>query len=140
MRLRLPYRRPCLPAWNDGPSDGGHIALYLAVNYSETFGLVGGQSSTITDLFRIPSSNRSKNSVEILSRCRHATISLSKSFRLLQLNREFRDLLLRKKYTVTYAEYHEGHSWGNWRAHTCDILKALYPYNSADVNVNKGVQ
>ncbi len=37
-----------------GSSDGGHIALYLAVNYSDTFGLVGGQSSTITDLLREP--------------------------------------------------------------------------------------
>ena len=109
-----------------GSSDGGHISLYLAVKYPETFGLVGGQSSTITDLFRVPLQNGPKIPVKFYLDVGTYDIS-STSFRLLQLNREFRDLLARKGYTVTYAEYHEGHSWGNWRAHTCDILKTLYP-------------
>ena len=114
-----------------GASDGGHIALYLAVNYPETFGLVGGQSSTITDLFRIPVQTGPKISVKFYLDVGTYDIS-SKSFRLLPLNREFRDLLTRKGYSIRYAEYHEGHSWGNWRAHTGDILKTLYPYVSND--------
>ena len=114
-----------------GASDGGHIALYLAVNYPETFGLVGGQSSTITDLFRIPVQTGPKISVKFYLDVGTYDIS-SKSFRLLPLNREFRDLLMRKGYAIRYAEYHEGHSWGNWRAHTGDILKTLYPYVSND--------
>ena len=114
-----------------GASDGGHIALYLAVNYPETFGLVGGQSSTITDLFRIPIQTGPKISVKFYLDVGTYDIS-SKSFRLLPLNREFRDLLMRKGYAIRYAEYHEGHSWGNWRAHTGDILKTLYPYVSND--------
>jgi enterochelin esterase family protein len=109
-----------------GASDGGHIALYLAVNYPETFGLVGGQSSTITDLFRIPVQTGPKISVKFYLDVGTYDIS-SKSFRLLPLNRDFRDLLMRKGYAIRYAEYHEGHSWGNWRAHTGDILKTLYP-------------
>jgi len=114
-----------------GASDGGHIALYLAVNYPETFGLVGGQSSTITDLFRIPVQTGPKISVKFYLDVGTYDIS-SKSFRLLPLNRDFRDLLMRKGYAIRYAEYHEGHSWGNWRAHTGDILKTLYPYVSND--------
>ena len=122
-----------------GASDGGHIALYLAVNYPETFGLVGGQSSTITDLFRIPVQTGPKISVKFYLDVGTYDIS-SKSFRLLPLNREFRDLLMRKGYAIRYAEYHEGHSWGNWRAHTGDILKTLYPYNTANVKVNESAQ
>ena len=114
-----------------GASDGGHIALYLTVNYPETFGLVGGQSSTITDLFRIPVQTGPKISVKFYLDVGTYDIS-SKSFRLLPLNRDFRDLLIRKGYTIKYAEYHEGHSWGNWRAHTGDILKTLFPYVSTD--------
>ncbi len=86
-----------------GPSDGGHIALYLAVNYPGTFGLVGGQSSTITDLIREPVRTGPKIPVKFYIDVGTYDIS-SESFRLLQLNREFRDLLVRKGYTVTYAD------------------------------------
>ena len=114
-----------------GSSDGGHIALYLAVNYPETFGLVGGQSSSITDLIRTPIQSGPKIPVTFYLDVGTYDIA-TKNFRLLQLNRGFRDELDRKGYVVTYAEYHEGHSWGNWRAHTGDILKTLYPYISKD--------
>ena len=122
-----------------GSSDGGHISLYLAVNYPDTFGLVGGQSSTITDLIRGPIQSERKIPVKFYLDVGTYDISTG-SFRLLQLNRDFRDLLVRKGYIVRYAEYHEGHSWGSWRAHTGNILKILYPYTSAGGDVNKGVQ
>jgi enterochelin esterase family protein len=122
-----------------GSSDGGHIAMFLAVNNPGTFGLVGGQSSTITDLIREPVRTGPKIPVKFYIDVGTYDIS-SESFRLLQLNREFRDLLVRKGYAVTYAEYHEGHSWGNWRAHTGDILRTLFPYTSPDVNARKGAR
>jgi enterochelin esterase-like enzyme len=115
-----------------GSSDGGHISLYLAVNYSGTFGLVGGQSSTITDLFRTPIQNGPKVPVKFYLDVGTYDLSYSGST-FLELNRGFRDILLSKGYSVTYAEYHEGHSWGNWRAHIDDILKTLFP--SVPVNV-----
>lgn len=117
-----------------GASDGGHIALYLAVNYSNTFGLVGGQSSTITDLFREAILTGPKIPVKFYLDVGTYDI-LSANYSFLELNRSFCNLLLSKGYTVTYSEYHEGHSWGNWRAHTCDILKTLYPYASRDIPV-----
>ena len=120
-----------------GSSDGGHIALYLAVNYSNTFGLVGGQSSTITDLLREPVRTGPKIPVKFYLDVGTYDI-YSTQYRFLELNREFRDLLLSKGYAVTYTEYHEGHSWGNWRAHTSDILRTLFPYISTDMKVGKG--
>jgi len=115
-----------------GSSDGGHISLYLAVNYPGTFGLVGGQSSTITDLFSIPIQTGPKIPVRFYLDVGTYDVSFSGST-FLELNRGFRDTLLSKGYNVTYAEYHEGHSWGNWRAHIDDILKTLFP--SVPVNV-----
>ena len=120
-----------------GSSDGGHIAIYLAVNYSSTFGLVGGQSSTITDLLREPVRTGPKIPVKFYLDVGTYDI-YSTNYRFLELNRGFRDLLLSKGYAVTYAEYHEGHSWGNWRAHTSNILRTLFPYTSTNVKARKG--
>lgn len=37
-------------------------------------------------------------------------------------NREMREVLTSKKYLFVYKEYHEGHTWGNWRSHLIDAL------------------
>lgn len=37
-------------------------------------------------------------------------------------NRKMRDILLYKGYDFMYKEYHEGHTWGNWRRHLIDGL------------------
>jgi len=38
-------------------------------------------------------------------------------------NRRMRDALQSKGYDFVYKEYHEGHTWGNWRRHLIDALK-----------------
>ena len=135
------YRTDARPAERGtmGSSDGGHISLFLAVHYPDTFGLVAGQSSSITDLISGPIQNGRTIPVKFYLDVGTYDISVEK-FHLLQLNRELRDVLARKGYRVTYAEYHEGHSWGSWRAHTSNILKSLYPHAAADGDMNKGVQ
>jgi enterochelin esterase-like enzyme len=40
---------------------------------------------------------------------------------------EARDWLLDNGNDVVWAEYHEGHSWGHWRAHIDDALKFFFP-------------
>jgi len=37
-------------------------------------------------------------------------------------NRRMRDVLLYKDYNFVYREYHEGHTWGNWRRHLIDAM------------------
>ena len=37
-------------------------------------------------------------------------------------NRKMREILLYKDYDFMYQEYHEGHTWGNWRRHLIDGL------------------
>lgn len=47
-------------------------------------------------------------------------------------NRQMRDTLSSKGYLFVYKEYHEGHTWGNWRRHLIDALTYFLG--------NKGVQ
>lgn len=41
-------------------------------------------------------------------------------------NRRLRDILLSKDYDFVYKEYHEGHTWGNWRRHLIDAMLYFY--------------
>jgi enterochelin esterase-like enzyme len=43
-----------------------------------------------------------------------------------QSNLDMLDVLHAKGYSIETREYHEGHSWGSWRAHTDDILKRFF--------------
>ena len=74
-----------------GSSDGGHISLFLAVHYPDTFGLVAGQSSSITDLISGPIQNGRTIPVKFYLDVGTYDISVEK-FHLLQLNRELRDV------------------------------------------------
>ncbi|MEM1041668.1 MAG: alpha/beta hydrolase-fold protein [Bacteroidota bacterium] len=42
-------------------------------------------------------------------------------------NRRLRDALTKRGYDFVYAEYPEGHTWGNWRAHLMDGLRRFFP-------------
>jgi enterochelin esterase family protein len=42
-------------------------------------------------------------------------------------NRKFVEILEDKGYDFVYAEYAEGHTWGNWRVHLIDALKHFFP-------------
>ncbi|MDA0986681.1 MAG: alpha/beta hydrolase-fold protein [Bacteroidetes bacterium] len=105
-----------------GSSDGGHISLFLGINYPNYFGFAAGQSSTISN--RLIDSVKSKNSNSTLIYMDCGTYDINNSsYNFLELNRNFNSLLKSKNYNVKYFEYHEGHSWGNWRAHIDDVLK-----------------
>jgi enterochelin esterase family protein len=44
--------------------------------------------------------------------------------------RAMRDGLISKDYDITWNEWHEGHSWGSWRAHLDIALKYFFPITS----------
>jgi hypothetical protein len=46
---------------------------------------------------------------------------------LIPLVRNFIPILQSRGYAHQYAEYHEGHSWGMWRAHIDDALEIFFP-------------
>ncbi|RME52770.1 MAG: hypothetical protein D6795_06280 [Deltaproteobacteria bacterium] len=96
-----------------GPSLGGLISTFIALRNPDCFGRVIGQSSAfqwqggrILDLVR----KTERKPIEFVLDC-----GIFEG--IIQINRRMRDLLLRKGYPLTWAEYPEGHSWGSWRAH-----------------------
>ena len=41
-------------------------------------------------------------------------------------NRRMKEVLEKKGYDFKYFEYHEGHTWGNWRRHLINALKFFF--------------
>ncbi|TAK65379.1 MAG: T9SS type A sorting domain-containing protein [Bacteroidetes bacterium] len=105
-----------------GASNGGNIALYLATFYPEVFGNVAAQSSNIIDTISSKIENSEPLDVKVYLDLGTYDISV-----LIPLVRNFIPLLQTKGYVYRYAEYHEGHSWGNWRAHIDDALEFFFP-------------
>jgi enterochelin esterase family protein len=111
---------------NLGASAGGHISFYLAFKYPNVFGLGAGQSSYISS--ELQSLAATAQNLSLRFYVDVGTYDLSG---FPQTNRNWRNQLLSRGFAVQYAEFHEGHSWGNWRAHNDDVLRFLFPPDSA---------
>ena len=105
-----------------GASLGGLISVYIAYEHPETFGFAASQSGAfwVND----------NQAIETLSAGPQKDIKVYLDWGtyesgIQQSNYSLRDILLSKEYDLTQFEHHEGHSWGSWRAHTDDILKAF---------------
>ncbi|MCB1060361.1 MAG: T9SS type A sorting domain-containing protein [Calditrichaeota bacterium] len=105
-----------------GASNGGNISLWLAVTYPEVFGLVLAQSpfvqSSITDTLAIRDDLGLKFYLDI------GTYDIPQ---LIPLTENLHELLQTQNYQQFYQFHHDGHSWGNWRAHFDEALLYLYP-------------
>ena len=104
-----------------GASNGGNISLWLGYNYPQVFGKVGAQSSNIigqiSDGFRSTSRRALKLYLDL------GTYDIAM---LIPLVRNFVPILQSNAYTYRFREYHEGHSWGNWRAHLDEALEFFF--------------
>ena len=107
---------------NLGASAGGHIAYYLMFKYPQIFGGGAGQSSYISPELQTLAAAASDTSQKFYLDV--GTYDLSG---FPQMNRNWRTQLSGRGFKVRYAEYYEGHSWGNWRAHVDDALRFLFP-------------
>jgi enterochelin esterase family protein len=107
---------------NLGASAGGHITYYLAFKYPQVFGGGAGQSSYISPelqtLAAIAPDTSQRFYIDV------GTYDLSG---FPQTNRNWRTQLSGRGFKIKYAEFYEGHSWGNWRAHLDDVLRFLFP-------------
>jgi enterochelin esterase-like enzyme len=109
-------------------SDGGDISLYLGLNYPGVFGNVAAQSSNIISSVSSGFQNGPRLNLKIY--CDLGTYDIPE---LLPLVRNFIPILQSKGYSYLYREYHEGHSWGSWRAHVPDALVEFFPAQSSGV-------
>ncbi|MCB9367213.1 MAG: T9SS type A sorting domain-containing protein [Calditrichaeota bacterium] len=105
-----------------GASNGGNISLWLAVTYPDQFGLVGAQSpnvqSSITDSLLARDDLGLRFYVDI------GTYDIPQ---LIPLTENLIQILNEQHYDHTSQVHHDGHSWGNWRAHLDECLIYLFP-------------
>jgi enterochelin esterase family protein len=105
-----------------GASNGGNISLWLGFHHPEQFGNVGAQSSYVEPALAKAFQEGDKRPLRIYLDVGTYDLPL-----LIPLVRDLRQILDRRGYEVCYREPHEGHSWGNWRAHLDDLLTFLFP-------------
>jgi enterochelin esterase family protein len=107
-----------------GASLGGLISTFIAYEHPDLFGLCAGQSSAYY-----------ANDDWLIHRIADGPVRDVRFYldwgtyetAIQRQNHEMRDVLRSKGYSLAWFEYHEGHSWGSWRAHTDDILRHLFP-------------
>ncbi|MCB2199286.1 hypothetical protein KQI63_07770 [bacterium] len=111
-----------------GCSLGGVTSVYFGLHYPNVFGKIAGHSSalwidgsaTVDEVEANPMSGM----------VFYLDTGTFEGSTYLDDNRRLRDVLRDNGNQVTYTEWHEAHSWGNWRAHIDDILYALFHTNS----------
>lgn len=105
-----------------GASNGGNIALWLGVTFPQTFGLVCAQSpnvqQSITNILTEHDDLGLKFYLDI------GTYDIDV---LIPLTENLHELLQTQNYPQFYQVHHDGHSWGNWRAHFGQALTYLFP-------------
>lgn len=118
------YRTRRDPAYRAtlGASNGGNIALWIGYSHPETFGNIAAESSNIISSI----SNGFQNSPRLDLKL-YLDLGTYDISQLIPLVRNFIPILQSKGYPYQYIEYHEGHSWGNWRAHVDNALEYFFP-------------
>ncbi|MDZ7338997.1 MAG: alpha/beta hydrolase-fold protein [candidate division KSB1 bacterium] len=109
-----------------GASNGGNISLWLGLHYPEQFGTIAAQSSYVEAEVATRFREGKKLPLRIYLDVGTYDIPL-----LIPMVRTLRQILVARGYEVLYQEFHEGHSWGNWRAHLDDILEWSFPGETA---------
>lgn len=111
-----------------GASNGGNIALWLGLNHSNVFGNVAAQSSNVIGSI----SSRFQNGMQLDLKL-YLDLGTYDIPELIPLVRNLVSILQSRSYVFQYHEYHEGHSWGNWRAHIDNALEMFFPPTSSSV-------
>ncbi len=111
-----------------GASNGGNISLYLALKRPDVFGNVAAQSSNVEDEISRGFRESPKLPLKIYLDLGTYDIPL-----LIPRVKNLLPILQQKGYPVIFKEFHEGHSWGNWRAHIDEALEFLFPATPSSV-------
>ncbi len=107
-----------------GASLGGLISVYICYHYPQIIGLCASQSGAFwVDDNRIINLlfNGERKNISFYLDWGSYEPSIQKANKLLL------STLNKKEYFVKTNEFHEGHSWGNWRAHIDNILIQFFP-------------
>ena len=108
-----------------GASDGGNISLYIGMKHPEQFGKICAQSSDVQSVISSTFSTGPKLNLSLYIDIGTYDIGV-----LIPMVHGLRDILQSKGYDFQYREWHEGHSWGNWKGHLRIPLMQFFPYAS----------
>ena len=114
--LRHPWGRA-----NLGASNGGNISLWLTVSNPNVFGLVAAMSSNVENNIKQKVQQGVNPPVKYYLDIGTYDIPI-----LIQRVAEFKQLLESNNEVFLFQQFHEGHSWGNWKAHIDDALIFLF--------------
>jgi len=118
-----------------GDSFGGLVSVSIGFHRSDVFGLVYGQSgyysfhkdSLIHEIARSDKKAvRFRIDVGTYERKVGANFLPQYEGDFLEAARRLKTVLAEKGYDTVYREYHEGHTWGNWRRHLIDVLEDYF--------------
>ena len=124
--IPLPEKRAVL-----GASNGGNISLWLALNHSSVFGNVAAQSSNVQSAISTGFQNAPLLNLKFYLDIGSYDIPI-----LIQLVNNFIPILQSKGYPYQYQLYHEGHSWGNWRAHIDNAIIMFFPGSASTLRTS----
>jgi enterochelin esterase-like enzyme len=116
---------------NFGVSEGGNIALYVGMKHPEVFGMVCAQSSDV-----IPAISNGFRDGPKLDLRLFIDIGKYDLDVLMPLVNNLKHILEDRNYQFQFRQWHEGHSWGNWKGHMGVILRQFFPYPDG-LNENK---
>ncbi|MFH0990963.1 MAG: alpha/beta hydrolase-fold protein [bacterium] len=105
-----------------GASNGGNISLWLGYYYASQFGNIAAYSSYVAPPLFSGFQTSARLNLKL-----YLDIGTYDIPALLPMVRTFYPIVKEKGYEVKYLEFHEGHSWGNWRAHIDDALEFFFP-------------
>ncbi len=115
-----------------GASDGGNISLWLGLNHPEVFGNVAAQSSNVESNVHSGFEGSPKLNLKIYLDLGTYDIPV-----LLPRVRNLVPVIESKSYEVQYIEFHDGHSWGNWRGHIDNALEMFFPSTATPVAIDE---
>lgn len=106
-----------------GDSFGGNISALIAFQHNDIFGNVGFHSGAFwPDNFHALDVIAQSTADSIQVAMVWGTYESAKTY-----NRFLRDSLLGAGISVRWSEYHEGHSWGLWRATLDELIGFVFP-------------
>jgi enterochelin esterase-like enzyme len=108
-----------------GASDGGNISLYIGMKHPEQFGKIAAQSSSV-----IPVISETFSNGPVIDLKLHLDIGTYDIAVLIPMVHNLCSILQAKGYNYGCHDWHEGHSWGNWKGHLKIPLIQFFPWSS----------
>ncbi len=111
-----------------GASLGGVTSVFFGHYHPDLFGFVGGHSCALwIEEEQIIDEIEADTATDVRY---YLDVGTFEGDSIEGTSQRLRDVLLAKGNEVSYLEWHDGHSWGNWRAHIDEILVRFQPGTS----------